>query len=69
MNDGLAPAPTTTITKFLTKQMATIVATGMVKQNKAAFLQVVKLPRRNTMNSPKVAAIPDIAVKIPRIDG
>lgn len=45
------------------------VATGIVKQNSATFLQAVKLPRRNTMKRPNVAAMPAIAISIPRIDG
>lgn len=53
----------------LTKEIATRVATGTTKQINATFRQAVKLPSRNTKNRPNVAAMPAIAINIPRIDG
>lgn len=49
--------------------MATIVARGMLKQNNATFRQAVRLPSKNTINRPSVAAMPESAIKTPLIDG
>lgn len=52
----------------LTKHTATIVMIGTIRQYIAAFRHAVILPRRNTIKNPRVAAIPDTAINIPRID-
>lgn len=53
----------------LTKQMAISVAMGTVKQINATLRHAVKLPNRNTRNRPSVAAMPAIAINMPRMDG
>lgn len=41
---------------------------GIVKQNSATVRHSIKLPIKNTINSPSVAAIPLSAIKIPRME-
>lgn len=49
--------------------MATMVASGMVRQISATLRHGIKLPSKKTMKKPSVAEMPAQAVSIPRMDG
>lgn len=53
----------------ITKQIATMVVNGTIRQIRATFLHVIMLPRRNTMKNPNITAIPAHEVNIPLMDG